>query len=124
MASATLAREPQPSPQTASAAALELEVLEAWLASHSALQLPLHQIESQQQIKGREVQRWLLQAHLHHRGTGDVGVALRVRNDSGEVLYTHRRPQEPDFNRCSSSSAQAFSPSTGHVPRCRLSNGS
>ncbi len=91
MASATLAREPQPSPQTASAAALEFAVLEAWLASQSARQLPLHPIESQQQIKGREVQRLLLQAHLHHRGTGDLGVAWRVHNDSGEVLYTHRR---------------------------------
>jgi hypothetical protein len=91
MASATLAREPQPSPQTASAAAVEFAVLEAWLASQSALQLPLHQIESQQQIKGREVQRLLLQTHLQHRGTGDVGVALRVRNDSGEFWYTHRR---------------------------------
>ena len=91
MASATLAQEPQPCPQTASPAALEFAVLEAWLASQGARLLPLHQIESQQQTKGREVQRLLLQAHLEQRGTGDVGVALRVRNQSGEVLYTHRR---------------------------------
>jgi hypothetical protein len=91
MASATLAREPQPCPPTASPAALEFAVLEAWLSSPAARLLPLHQIESQQQTKGREVQRLLLQAHLQQRGAGDVGVALRVRGQSGEVLYTHRR---------------------------------
>ena len=42
-------------------AALEFALLEAWLASTPALKLPLHQIESQQQTKGREVQRLLLQ---------------------------------------------------------------
>jgi hypothetical protein len=36
---------------------VEFSLLESWLASSSALQLPLHQIESQQQAKGREVQR-------------------------------------------------------------------
>ena len=61
------------------------------MASRSALQLPLHQIESQQQIKGREVQRLLLQAHLQRRGDGDVGPALRVSQETGTVLYTHRR---------------------------------
>ena len=34
---------------------VEFSLLESWLASSSALQLPLHQIESQQQAKGREV---------------------------------------------------------------------
>ena len=72
-------------------AALEFAQLEAWLASSAALQLPLHQIESQQQAKGREVQRLLLQAHLQHRGHGDVGSALCVQHEAGEVLYTHRR---------------------------------
>src|SRR5271167_2175417 len=72
-------------------AALEFALLQAWLASSHALQLPLHQIESQQQTKGREVQRLLLQAHLQHRGDGDVGPALRVQQEAGEVLYTHRR---------------------------------
>jgi hypothetical protein len=72
-------------------AALEFALLEAWLASRPALQLPLHQIESRQQTKGREVQRLLLQAHLQHRGNGDVGTALCVKQEAGEVLYTHRR---------------------------------
>ena len=72
-------------------AARELASLEAWLASRGALQLPLHQIESQQQHKGREVQRLLLQAHLQLRGNGDVGLALRVPPAAAELLYTHRR---------------------------------
>jgi len=72
-------------------AAREFASLEAWLASRRTLQLPLHQIESQQQTKGREVQRLLLQAHLQLRGDGDVGPALCVLQATGEVLYTHRR---------------------------------
>src|SRR5437870_7433728 len=70
---------------------VEFSLLEAWLASSSALQLPLHQIESQQQAKGREVQRLLLQAHLQHRGNGDVGPALQVHQQDGEERYSHRR---------------------------------
>jgi len=70
---------------------VEFSLLESWLASSSALQLPLHQIESQQQAKGREVQRLLLQAHLHHRGNGDVGPALQLQQADGAVLYSHRR---------------------------------
>jgi len=72
-------------------AAREFASLEAWLASRGTLQLPLHQIESQQQTRGREVQRLLLQAHLQLRGDGDVGPALRVPQAAGEELYTHRR---------------------------------
>jgi hypothetical protein len=84
--------EPQGSPvATTTQAAVEFALLEAWLASRPTLQLPLHQIESQQQTKGREVQRLLLQAHLQHRGNGDVGAALCVKQEAGEVLYTHRR---------------------------------
>jgi len=74
-----------------SPAAVEFASLEAWLASRAALQLPLHQIEAQQQTKGREVQRLLLQAHLQLRGDGDVGSALRVPQAGREVVYTRRR---------------------------------
>lgn len=79
------------SPGSHTPAALEFALLEAWLASTRALQLPLHEIESQQQNKGREVQRLLLQAHIERRGDGDVGPALRVPQQAGTVLYTHRR---------------------------------
>ena len=70
---------------------VEFSLLESWLASSNALQLPLHQIESQQQAKGREVQRLLLQAHLQHRGNGDVGPALQLQHPGGVLLYSHRR---------------------------------
>ena len=65
--------------------------LEAWLSAPLTLQLPLHQVERQQQTKGREVQRLLLQAHLQRRGHGDLGPALCVKQGNDEVLYTHRR---------------------------------
>src|SRR5215468_169733 len=80
-----------PTADVTTPAAREFALLEDWLASHCTLQLPLHQIEAQQQTKGREVQRLLLQAHLQLRGDGDVGPALRVPQAAGEVLYTHRR---------------------------------
>src|SRR5712691_10677865 len=72
-------------------AAIEFALLQSWLASTSALELPLHQIESQQQAKGCEVQRLLLQAHLQHRGHGDVGPALCLPQPAGDLLYSHRR---------------------------------
>jgi len=75
----------------ATPAAIEFALLESWLASSSALQLPLHQIEFQQQAKGREVQRLLLQAHLQQRGDGDVGPALYLQQQDGELAYSHRR---------------------------------
>src|SRR6516225_9454736 len=87
----TLKWQAQLAAAVTSPAALEFASLEAWLTSPCTLQLPLHQIESQQQTKGREVQRLLLQAHLQLRGDGDVGPALRVPQTTGEVWYTHRR---------------------------------
>ena len=58
------------------------------MASTRTLQLPLYEIESQQQTKGREVQHLLLQAHIERRG-GDVGSALCVTQQAGTVLCTH-----------------------------------
>src|ERR1035438_5049796 len=78
------------SPQT-TPAGVEFALLQSWLASGGALQLPLHEIECQQQGKGREVQRLLLQAHLQHRGNGDIGPALQLEQTDGTALYSHRR---------------------------------
>jgi hypothetical protein len=79
-------------PSGATPAAVEFALLQSWLASGGSLQLPLHEIECQQQIRGREVQRLLLQAHLQQRGNGDVGPALYLRQQDGEVVaYSHRR---------------------------------
>jgi hypothetical protein len=72
-------------------AAVEFALLQSWLASGSALQLPLHEIECRQHARGREVQRLLLQAHLQQRGNGDVGPALYLQQQDGKLLYSHRR---------------------------------
>jgi hypothetical protein len=69
----------------ATPAAIEFALLESWLASTDALQLPLHEVESQRQTKGREVQRLLLQAHIERRGDGDVGPVLHVPQQAGTV---------------------------------------
>lgn len=78
-------------PWNPSPAAVEFALLQSWLASSSALRLPLHHIESQQADKGREVQRLLLQNHLPQRGTSDVGPALLVQTGGEDLLYSHRR---------------------------------
>jgi hypothetical protein len=76
---------------SATPAAVEFALLQSWLASGNALQLRLHEIECQQQARGREVQRLLLQDHLQQRGDGDLGPALRIQQQDGELLYSHRR---------------------------------
>ena len=78
-------------PVNPSPAAVEFALLQSWLASSSALRLPLHHIESQQADKGREVQLLLLQNHLQQRGTGDVGPALLVQTGGKQLRYSHRR---------------------------------
>jgi len=71
----------------------EFSSLQTWLSAPPTLQLPLHQIELQQEFRGRELHRLLLQAHVQQRGNGDVGLALRVTEPSPTSLYTHRRLQ-------------------------------
>ena len=72
----------------AAAARREFSSLEDWLSAPPTLQLPLHQIECQQERRGREVQRLLLQTHIHQRGNGDVGPALQVVQGGGSVVYS------------------------------------
>ncbi len=91
--STSTTRLPQPALPplgTAQQARHQFSRLEAWLSSPQTLQLPLHHVERQQEHKGRELQRLLLQNHIQRRGHGDVGVALRV-NQGVETLYSHRR---------------------------------
>ena len=78
-------------PHPPSPAAVEFALLQSWLSSSTALQLPLHAIEAQQSDKGREVLRLLLQAHLQQRGDGDVGPALLVQSGHERLRYAHRR---------------------------------
>ncbi len=67
--------------------------LEQWLASSETQVSPLHLIEQQQDLKGREVQRLLLQSHVDLRGTGDIGPVLRVTQGDSISLFTHPRLQ-------------------------------
>ena len=67
--------------------------LEQWLASPGTQTSPLHLVEQQQVLKGREIQRLLLQSHVDLRGPGDVGPSLRVAQDDSISLFTHRRLQ-------------------------------
>jgi hypothetical protein len=64
----------------------ELQALEAWLMREESRQLPWHEVEREQDRRGREIQRLLLQAHVAQRGTGDVGPAVEVgvADDAGE----------------------------------------
>jgi hypothetical protein len=80
-------------PEATCLARLQFCSLEQWLSSAPTLQLPLHLVEQQQEHKGRELQRLLLQAHVQLRGTGDAGPALRVFEGSSFSIYTHRRMQ-------------------------------
>jgi len=82
---------PSVSAVLADAAQRAFSSLEDWLSAAPTLQLPLHQIECQQERKGREVQRLLLQSHIQQRGNGDVGCALRVVAGVESTVYSHRR---------------------------------
>jgi len=53
--------------------------------SAEAMKLPEHEVERQMEVRGREVIRLMLQAHIYARGTGEVGAAIEVRNISGET---------------------------------------
>lgn len=73
----------------------EFDELEAWLMSKEAMQLPLDEVEREQDRRGREVQRLLLQAHIQQRGLGDVGPAIEViEGDDGIMRLPHRREHE------------------------------
>jgi hypothetical protein len=66
--------------------------LERWLLSVSAMRLALSGVESEAELRGRELLRLQLQAHLDRRGTGDCGAALHVEWDDGQCArYTHKR---------------------------------
>lgn len=70
------------------------ETLEGWLLSREARQLALHDVEREQERRGREIQRLLLEAHVASRGDGDVGPAIQVRPGEGEtepVCHSQKR---------------------------------
>src|SRR5258708_26155648 len=52
--------------------------LRLWLHRPETLSRPVHEVERAEESGGRELLRQLLEEHLRHRGTGDVGKAIEV----------------------------------------------
>ncbi len=67
--------------------------LEHWLYSHTSHAHKLHRIEAEEQCRGREVLRLMLQAHIDSRGDGSVGEALLVlpAGSKKQITYSHKR---------------------------------
>ena len=67
--------------------------LEHWLYAPTSDTHKLHTIEVEQERRGGEVLRLMLQAHIDSRGDGCVGQAIAVRpqGSSGEIVYRHKR---------------------------------
>jgi len=67
--------------------------LEQWLYSHTSAAHKLHTLEVEQERRGREVLRLMLQVHFDSRGDGGVGDGLAVRpaGSSREIVYRHKR---------------------------------
>jgi hypothetical protein len=63
--------------------------LEGWLLSSATLAMTLDEVELEQEKRGREVQRRLLQAHMDERGPGDVGPAIEVLEGRKKVVRRH-----------------------------------
>lgn len=77
-----------------------VHALKSWLRSEESQPWPLHEVEQEQERRGREIQRLWLEAHVAQRGTGDVGPAVKVEAADGPgegVLHGHRRldPRHP-----------------------------
>src|SRR5213593_1056848 len=69
----------------------EFGTLETWLFSEETMSLPLDEIEREQEKRGREVQRLMLQAHIQARGGGDVGPAIEVLQSDGKLIQLGNR---------------------------------
>jgi hypothetical protein len=67
--------------------------LEYWLYTSASQRLDA--IELEQERRGREVFRLMLQAHIHSRGDGDIGPGITVRppGSAEAILYRHKRPR-------------------------------
>jgi hypothetical protein len=77
----------------AAAARSDFADLEHWLYSNTSAAHKLHMVEVEQERRGREVLRLMLQAHIDSRGDGYVGEGLAVRQEGStrEIAYRHKR---------------------------------
>lgn len=88
---------PHPTPlQQARSAFAELE---RWILLTETLGLTLDDVEREQEKRGREVQRLLLQAHMEKRGPGDVGPAVEVVTGEGGRKRVRRHGQRRQHSR-------------------------
>src|SRR5437899_5710664 len=95
----------------------EFSSLQAWLSAPRTLQLPLHQVECQQEQKGRALQRLLLQAHLQQRGPGGRGSRpiREPRRPKANSIF----PPAPAYSRVESEEHTSELQSLRHLV-CRL----
>ena len=82
------------SQETSDLARHKFNSIEKWLYSEQAGLMSLRDVELGEEIRGRELLRLLLQAHMEARGSGDVGSCIEVFEDGDPatpMLYTHKR---------------------------------
>jgi hypothetical protein len=72
----------------------QFQSLESWLYSDRTRNLGLQDVEVGQEVRGRELLRLLLQAHIDGRGQGDVGPAVeQIGPGPRRVLYRQKHPR-------------------------------
>jgi len=65
--------------------------LERWLSGQAAASAGLSELERESERRGREVLRLALPAHIDARGKGDVGEAIVLGGDDGQVRLAYKR---------------------------------
>jgi hypothetical protein len=93
MTAAVKLRHVVPEPTALEHARAGFADLERWAISPEALKLTLDEVERETDVRGRDVLRRLLQAHMDQRGPGDVGPALIVVEGEGRARETRRHGQ-------------------------------
>jgi hypothetical protein len=69
-----------------------LRDLERWLSGQAARAAGISQVERESELRGREILRVALQAHIDARGDGDVGAAIVLAIEHGPVRLALKRP--------------------------------
>ena len=74
--------------------------IEKWINSDEAKLMGLRDVELEEEIRGRELLRLLLQSNIDGRGTGDAGPAIQVSDNISlieAILYPHKRLHTRNF---------------------------
>jgi hypothetical protein len=75
-------------------ARMQFASLEEWLYSQEVSGMDLNSVELGEELRGRELLRFLLQAHVESRGDGYVGPWIEVFDNEISEVYSHKRLQE------------------------------